>query len=119
VEVVDYKEKPAPLLVMPFLPLGNLEDQHEVKGITEAEAVSGSSQILGALIFLDDNDVLHQDLKLANILAGFVILSASSSLTLVSRRIALNRQLSAGHFGTRHLRSIGVKNTRSPWTYGP
>ncbi|KAI9772280.1 MAG: hypothetical protein M1840_001029 [Geoglossum simile] len=58
VRVLDFSEEPVPLLVMPYFPLGSLEDQHEKRPIAGLEVLD----------YLHRNAVTHRDIKPANIL---------------------------------------------------
>ena len=66
---MDYDaEREHPRLIMEYLPLGNLEEQHESSPITEWETVTLLFQGLDALAYLHDLKIAHRDLKPANIL---------------------------------------------------
>ncbi|KAL8931148.1 MAG: hypothetical protein Q9208_000252 [Pyrenodesmia sp. 3 TL-2023] len=66
-EFFIFREDPAPILFMPFYPLGSLE-KHE--DIAHAECISILRQILLALQHLHGKDIVHRDLKPANILVA-------------------------------------------------
>ncbi|KAK5144288.1 hypothetical protein LTR32_003758 [Rachicladosporium monterosium] len=59
-----------PQLIMEFVPMGNLQDQHSRKKNTEDEAISTLQQRLSALTFLHERSppIVHRDLKPENIL---------------------------------------------------
>lgn len=73
-QVIDFEEKPEPLLLMPYYPRGNLEDLTGVKG---PQYVSAFRQILLGLRHLHGRGVAHRDLKPENLLVAdpFTILS--------------------------------------------
>jgi serine/threonine protein kinase len=71
VQVVDFREEPLPQLLMPYFPLGNLEDQHELSRITEEETISLLFQGLEVFKYLHPHGVTHRDIKPANILVEF------------------------------------------------
>ena len=67
-EVVNFREEPSPLLVMPYFSLGNLEDLHRDSPITVEEIVVILFQCLEALGYLHPRNVTHRDIKPENIL---------------------------------------------------
>ncbi|KAJ9624469.1 hypothetical protein H2203_005204 [Taxawa tesnikishii (nom. ined.)] len=71
-KVVDastgYVPKPNPLLVMEYLPLGNLQDQHENVPIAVEDAVALLYQGLQGVAYLHSQCLAHRDIKPANIL---------------------------------------------------
>lgn len=69
-QVVDFREMPSPLLVMPYFPLGNLEHVHSESPIAVEETVEILFQALKALGYLHPRGVAHRDLKPENILVG-------------------------------------------------
>ncbi|KAA6413300.1 MAG: AGC kinase [Lasallia pustulata] len=68
VQVVEFREDPLPFLVMPYLPLGNLENLHSESTITAEETTALFFQALSALRYLHPRGVAHRDLKPENIL---------------------------------------------------
>ncbi|KAK4994909.1 Serine/threonine kinase [Elasticomyces elasticus] len=68
VQFVDFRAEPAPLLVMEYLPLGSLEDQHRDAPITMEEAVELFYQGFQAIDYLHSQGYAHRDIKPANIL---------------------------------------------------
>lgn len=64
-QVIGFEEKPEPLLLMPYYPLGNLEDRKDVES---SQYVSAFRQILLGLRHLHGRGVAHRDLKPANLL---------------------------------------------------
>ncbi|KAL8989984.1 MAG: hypothetical protein Q9177_001254 [Variospora cf. flavescens] len=68
VRVVASRDGPLPLLVMPHLSLGNLEDLHSESPITGEETLTVLFQALNALRYLHLRGVAHRDLKPENIL---------------------------------------------------
>lgn len=65
---MDFREDPLPFLVMPYLPLGNLEDLHSESPIAVEETIDFFFQVLSALRCLHPRGVAHRDLKPENIL---------------------------------------------------
>lgn len=65
---MDFREDPLPFLVMPYLPLGNLEDLHSESPIAVEETIDLFFQALNALRYLHPRGVAHRDLKPENIL---------------------------------------------------
>lgn len=53
-----------------LMPNGSLETLYEEKSLTDSEVSTITRQILSALKFLHDQNVLHRDIKCANILVG-------------------------------------------------
>ncbi|KAK5004953.1 hypothetical protein LTR28_008280 [Elasticomyces elasticus] len=68
VQFVDFRADPAPLLVMEYLPLGNLEDQHRDAPIAVEEAVALFYEGLQGMNYLHSQGIAHRDVKPANIL---------------------------------------------------
>ncbi|KAG5295526.1 calcium/calmodulin-dependent protein kinase [Histoplasma capsulatum G186AR] len=70
VQYVDFTEVPTTQLIMEYLPLGNLDDQHKKSPITESEARKLLLQGLDALQYLHSrkNPITHRDIKPENIL---------------------------------------------------
>ncbi|KAI9826027.1 MAG: hypothetical protein M1826_006825 [Phylliscum demangeonii] len=68
VEVVDDQTRLPPFLVMPYYPLGNLQDQHRGNALTRGEVVHLLDQALSALEYLHERGVAHRDLKPDNLL---------------------------------------------------
>ncbi|KAK4980804.1 hypothetical protein LTR28_000787 [Elasticomyces elasticus] len=68
VQFVDFRAEPAPLLVMEYLPLGNLQDQHQDAPIAVEEAVVLFYEGLQAIDYLHSQGIAHRDIKPANIL---------------------------------------------------
>ena len=65
---MDFREDPLPLLVMPYLPFGNLEDLHSESPIAVEETIEICFQTLKALRYLHPRGVAHRDLEPENIL---------------------------------------------------
>ena len=65
--VIDFQEKPEPLLLMPYYPLGNLE---KLRGVESPQYVSAFRQMLLGLRHLHERGVVHRDLKPANLLVA-------------------------------------------------
>lgn len=61
-------ELPSPRLILEYLPLGNLEDQHMKRPITDRESLTLLCQSLGALASVHDANIAHRDIKPQNIL---------------------------------------------------
>src|SRR5437762_1633932 len=55
-------------MVMEYLPLGNLEDQHEKRRFSENEILAILVQTLFALEHLHGRSIVHRDLKPQNLL---------------------------------------------------
>ncbi|KAI9675746.1 MAG: hypothetical protein M1817_001113 [Caeruleum heppii] len=68
VRVIDSWEGPSPFLVMPYFPLGNLDDLDGESRVVEEETVALLFQTLKALEYLHPRGVAHRDLKPENIL---------------------------------------------------
>ncbi|KAL8906162.1 MAG: hypothetical protein Q9207_002195 [Kuettlingeria erythrocarpa] len=70
VQYVNLSEEDVPRLIMEFLSLGNLEDQHRIHPITIEETVAVLCQGLLALEYLHSEGIgyAHRDIKPANIL---------------------------------------------------
>lgn len=64
-KVIEFREEPEPFLLMPYYPLGSLDDY---RGIDSAQYVSASRQMLLALRYLHGHKVAHRDLKPANLI---------------------------------------------------
>ncbi|KAK3064933.1 hypothetical protein LTS18_002095 [Coniosporium uncinatum] len=68
VQFVDFRAKPTPLLVMEYLPLGNLQDQHNNAPFAFEEAVELLYEGLQGIDYLHSQGIAHRDIKPANIL---------------------------------------------------
>ncbi|KAJ9624519.1 Protein kinase protein rad53 [Taxawa tesnikishii (nom. ined.)] len=68
IRFVDFRPEPNPLLVMEYLPLGNLQDQHENVPIAVEDAVALLYQVLQGVGYLHSQCLAHRDIKPANIL---------------------------------------------------
>ncbi|OAG36035.1 hypothetical protein AYO21_09753 [Fonsecaea monophora] len=68
VQLIDYATNPEPLLVMEYLPLGNLEAGHKVSPLSDTDTVSVLKQCLEGLVCLHGQSITHRDLKPENIL---------------------------------------------------
>jgi serine/threonine protein kinase len=79
-QVIEFHETPEPFLVMPYYPLGNLQD---LKDVTQEQYVSAFCQILLGLHHLHERGVVHRDLKPENLLvaAPFTIIIADFGLS--------------------------------------
>ena len=53
---------------MELAPLGTLHDQHQTRLLSEVQVEITIQQMLNAIIYLDEMNVVHQDIKPANIL---------------------------------------------------
>lgn len=62
------KETPSPQLILEYLPLGNLQDQHEKQPFTDHETLVVLDQSLDALTFVHKQNIAHRDIKPENIL---------------------------------------------------
>ena len=65
---MHFQEEPLPFLVMPYLPLGNLEDSGREDPIAMEETTEVLLQALKTLAHLHPQGVAHRDLKPENIL---------------------------------------------------
>lgn len=70
VRFVHFQEQPSSLLVMEYVPLGNLADQHRVSPIESEEAMTIVVQGLEALTYLHSQGLVHRDIKPENILVS-------------------------------------------------
>ncbi|KAI4268409.1 MAG: hypothetical protein LQ337_007857, partial [Flavoplaca oasis] len=68
VPLLDFQEDPRPFFVMPFLPLGNLNQVHHKTPLAERETIELLFQGLTVLEHLHSRGVAHRDLKPENIL---------------------------------------------------
>ena len=57
-----------PQLILEYLPLGNLEDQHNQQSITDQESLTILCQCLDALTSVHEDGIVHRDIKPENIL---------------------------------------------------
>lgn len=56
---MDFREDPMPFLVMPYFPLGNLEDLHSKSPIAMEETMDILFQAFNALGYLNPRGVAH------------------------------------------------------------
>ncbi|KAK3068205.1 hypothetical protein LTR53_014419 [Teratosphaeriaceae sp. CCFEE 6253] len=125
-------EQPSPRLVMEYVPLGNLEDQHRRHKISEDEAIIVLQQVLSALVFLHEQSppVVHRDIKPGNLLVqsrkpmhvklgDFGLSKASEDLTtLCGSPVYLPPEL-ARHHGSKASRSrILYSHAVDIWSLG-
>lgn len=68
VRFVGLIEIPSPQLILEYLLLGNLQDQHTQQPITDQESLTILCQSLDALIFVHEENIVHQNIKPENIL---------------------------------------------------
>ena len=68
VNFVDFTDEVEPLLIMEYLPLGNLRDQHRITAIAPEESLYLLLQGLEALEYLHLSGHAHRDIKPENIL---------------------------------------------------
>ena len=82
-QVIDFYETPEPVLVMPYYPLGNLQD---LKDVNREQYVSAFCQVLVGIRHLHEREVAHRDLKPENFLvaAPFTIIIADFGLSKVA-----------------------------------
>ena len=89
VQFVDFREKPAPLLIMEYMPLGNLADEHRASPIAFEETSAILVQALQAVVHLHSQGLVHRDIKPDNILvfcrSPFIIKLADLGLAKDSR----------------------------------
>lgn len=57
-------------LFLELMPYGSLDTLYEKKSLTESEVSKITRQILNGLKFLHSKNVIHRDIKCANILLG-------------------------------------------------
>ncbi len=55
-------------MILEYLQLGNLEDQHKQQSITDQESFIILCQSLDALTFVHEDEIVHRDIKSENIL---------------------------------------------------
>lgn len=68
VQFVALIERPSPQLILEYLPLGNLQDQHTQQPITDQESLTILCQSLDGLTSVHEEDIVHRDIKPQNIL---------------------------------------------------
>ncbi len=70
IQLIATIEKPSPRLILEYLPLGNLEVQHQQRNISDDEVLTILHQSLSALTYLHEQtpSVVHQDIKPQNML---------------------------------------------------
>ncbi|KAG4431789.1 hypothetical protein IFR05_012728 [Cadophora sp. M221] len=61
-------ERPTPRLILEYLPLGNLDDQHKQQLFSDQESLTILCQSLDALTSVHQDGVVHRDIKPENIL---------------------------------------------------
>ncbi|MCJ1255217.1 hypothetical protein MMC24_003033 [Lignoscripta atroalba] len=81
--LIDFQETPDPVLMMPYYPLGNLQD---IENVSEKQYVSAFRQILLGLRHLHGRGIAHRDLKPENILIKepFTIIIADFGLSKIT-----------------------------------
>ena len=77
VQVVRFREDPVPFPVMPYLPLGNLEDLQIQSPISVDETSEICFRALNALRYLHPRGVPHRDLK-----PEIILVECRSSLSI-------------------------------------
>ncbi|PQE10726.1 kinase-like domain protein [Rutstroemia sp. NJR-2017a WRK4] len=68
VEFIGLLESPTPQLLLEYLPLGSLQDQHSKEHITKDESIHILCQGLDALTSIHREGIVHRDIKPENIL---------------------------------------------------
>ena len=67
-QFVDFRTALKPLLIMEYLPLGNLQKQDKASSISDHEMMVVFKQCLEGLSYLHNQNITHRDLKPENIL---------------------------------------------------
>lgn len=124
-------EKPSPQLILEYFPLGNLEDQHRQRPISDDEVLTILHQSLSALTYLHGQTppIVHRDIKPGNILvqsrdplhvklADFGLSKASDYLTtLCGTHIYLAPEI-ARYCGSNTLKDVKYTNAVDIWSFG-
>lgn len=87
-EILGHGLKPVPYLLMPYFPLGNLNNQHTERPFSRRETQDILCQILQALAYLHPRQVAHRDLKPDNILVESRHIGTSITIRLADFGLA-------------------------------
>lgn len=124
-------EAPSPQLVLEYLPLGNLEDQHRRLPISDDEVPIILQQSLSALTYLHGQtpSIAHRDIKPQNILvqsrkpfhiklADFGLSKASDYLATVCGTLLYAAPEIVQYYGSKSGKSVKYTNAVDIWSLG-
>ena len=124
-------EEPSPRLVLEYLPLGNLEDQHRLRNISDIEVLTLVRQSSAALSYLHGltEPIVHRDIKPENILvlsrspfhiklADFGLAKASIYLETMCGTLTYVATEIARYYGTGSARGLKYTCAVDIWSLG-